>query len=354
MNRTLVTLVIIGLAFVSLIIPFANAIAQIGTAAPLLELPLSARVRAMSDNGTADNSDPGNIHFNPANVVGPDRIYGQGAWWDIDGLPVHAGVLAITAGFTHRTGSGFLYGVDLTYGRLSFGESYFTPTDTLPIGPAPMLFEPTNETFTVAFGLGHTFGNGNEWRLGFAEKRFWGAYPLSTDTNSTTIDRPQTYAFDIGATVAFHLQVNEWNVIPALGVAWVNQGNDLTSDFTDSSAPLPTQLQYGGNVRIAGKTVSLRGADVPLFSFVVNVDAADYMHSSDLFTWGMGTEIDLAETLFLRSGFTSDPGQDDDRGGHAWGVGVGLPGTALVRFDYAHTSHDHEPDIYGLVFGWRL
>jgi hypothetical protein len=344
----------VALAILCVLLTVSHAIGQIETAAPLLEFPLSARVRAMGDNGVADNSDPGNIHFNPANVVGSDRIYARGTWWDVHGLPEGATVLGVTAGFAHRMDNGFLYGVDLTYGRLGFGESEFTPTYTTPIGPSPLLFEPTNETFTVAFGIGHVFGDGHEWRVGFAEKRFWAAYPVSVDTNSITIDRPQTYAFDIGATVAFRIPVKDWNVIPSLALAWVNQGADISSDFTDRSEPLPTRLHYGGAVQIDSKTISLRGADVPLVSIVANVDAADHMHNNGLFTWGLGAEIGLADALFVRSGFTSDPGEDDDRSSNAWGIGVGLPGTALVRFDYAHTSNAFEPDIYGVIFAWGL
>jgi hypothetical protein len=37
----------------------------------------------MGETGVADNSDPANIYFNPANVVGSPKVYVQGARWGV-------------------------------------------------------------------------------------------------------------------------------------------------------------------------------------------------------------------------------------------------------------------------------
>ncbi len=69
----------------------------------------------------------------------------------------------------------------------------------------------------------------------------------------------------------------------------------------------------------------------------------------------MGSELAVAEILFLRNGFMNDPGDDDGRDSSAWGVGLGIPAERLrVRFDYTHSSKYYEPDIYGIALAWDL
>ena len=70
----------------------------------------------------------------------------------------------------------------------------------------------------------------------------------------------------------------------------------------------------------------------------------------------MGTEIAVTQILFLRNGFTNDPGkQDGTFESSAWGVGLGIPAERFrLRFDYTHSSRYYEPDIYGIALSWDL
>lgn len=56
----------------------------------LLYVPVNGRTSGMALAGTADNSDPSGIYFNPANAVGPERVYLVGSREDFgsdeDGL----------------------------------------------------------------------------------------------------------------------------------------------------------------------------------------------------------------------------------------------------------------------------
>ena len=337
-----------------LLVGVLDAGAVVTTGAPLLGFPLGARVWSMGTNGVADNTEPANIFFNPANVVAGEHVYFQGVRWDLaEGVVDDAWVRGFSAGFSHRLSGGLILAADLTYGRLEFGE-----TETIPIGDPPMLgpllFVPTNETFTVTLGVGSSFGNRNEWRAGFAGKRFWEAFPISLDTNSVSIDRPQQYAFDFGVTVVVRRSWGDWEIVPGLGAALVNAGSDITSDLTGESDPLPTRVHFGGSVLIASTLVTVIGAPVPLVSFVCNVDGNQRLHDQP-FIWGTGLELSVAKMLFLRTGFNSDPGEDFESYSSAWGVGLGVPVQSVhFRFDYTHTSSSLQPDIYGMALHWQL
>jgi len=71
---------------------------------------------------------------------------------------------------------------------------------------------------------------------------------------------------------------------------------------------------------------------------------------------GTGTEVAVTQILFLRNGFTNDPGNEDSNvEGSAWGVGLGIPAERFrLRFDYTHSSRYYEPDICGSALSWDL
>lgn len=337
MRRPLFTVI---LAIPCLVAFCADALAVVSTGAPLLDYPLNARVRAMGDNGAADNTEPGNIYFNPANVVGFARAYLQGTRWDVDlGFVDDVWFGGLSAGFCHRTDGGKAFGADISYGRLDYGESVVNSAE---------------ESATLTLGFGVPFGEGNEFRVGAAAKRWWATYaPAGVGGNDTGTDL-DALAFDFGATAAFNAEYSGWQLTPALGASIVNFGNDIeVADL--GSDPLPTRVHFGGSLCVASPAVSILGAEVPLVSMVGNVDGAHRLHDQP-FTWGMGTEIAVTQILFLRNGFTNDPGDEDGSfESSAWGVGLGFPAERFrLRFDYTHSSKYYEPDIYGIALAWDL
>jgi len=321
-----------------LVTSFADTFAVVSTGAPLLNFPLNARVRAMGDNGAADNTDPGNIYFNPANVMGFARVYLQGTRWSVEtDFTDDIWIGGLSAGFCHRNEEGISYGGDVSYGRLDYGEG----------------INSAEQSGTLTLGVGIPFGQGNELRVGAAAKRWWASYAPASVGGEGTIDF-DAFAFDFGATAAFNAEYSDWRLTPALGASIVNFGNDIeVADL--GSDPLPTRVHFGGSLCVASPTIAILGAQVPLVSMVGNVDGVDRLHDQP-FTWGMGTEIAVTQILFLRNGFTNDPGDEDGNvESSAWGVGLGIPAERFrLRFDYTHSSKYYEPDIYGIALSCDL
>ncbi len=328
----------------------SDAFSMVSTGAPLLDFPVSARARALGDNGAADNTEPGNIYFNPANVVGAAHAYLQGTRWNIEtGLTHDVWIGGLSAGFCHRQDGGITHAGDISYGRLDYGESIATDTE----GNILQEFNSAEQSATLTLGIGIPFGEGNEMRLGAAGKRWWANYAPATVGDGSTIDFG-AFAFDFGATAAFNAEYSGWQLTPALGAAIVNFGSDIEVEDLGSD-PLPTRIHFGGSLCVASPAISILGAQVPLVSLVGNADGAHRFHDQP-FTWGMGVELAVTQMIFLRNGFTSDPGDEDGNlENSAWGVGLGIPAERFrLRFDYTHSSRYYEPDIYGIALAWDL
>ena len=330
----------------------SRAAAQAGAGAPVLSFPISARSAGMGETGVADNTDPDNLYYNPANAVGRPSIYIEGSRWDL--LPEFNSdvwIGGMRGGARWNSGDRVRWGADFAYSRLDYGESITTDPSGMPIGEV----HPIEEYFALTGGVGLAVGNRGELRIGSAVKRVNVDYGRD-DLGGIPDAKADTYAFDIGATFAFPASLGEWTVVPALATAFINLGPDL--DFPNgNSDPLPTRFNFGTSVRVVSPTVRLFAADVPVVTVVYNVEGTDRWHNDD-FSWAIGSELTVVDMLYVRAGITdfhndmsyereSDPG---------WGVGFGLPiGPVRARFDFTKSpNYISEEKKYGAALEWLL
>ncbi len=318
------------------------------TSAPVLQIPISARAAAMGETGAADNSDPANLYFNPANVVGKPRIYAQGSRWDyapIFGDDIDLWIGSASAGICYPRDESSRFTslcVDLGYGRLDYGESIATDPSGMPLG----VFSTFEDYVALTLGAGIRVATDWELRVGTAAKRIHLNYGP---------DDVAGVAFDIGVTLARDAAFAGWNATPAFALALVNAGPDL--EFSSGGEdPLPTRFHFGGSIRVESPTTRLLSADVPVIAMVTNVDAVDRFHG-DEFSWGIGSELAVAQIVFVRVGVSDydDRYEVDNEQLSGWGIGIGLPaGPFRARFDFTETSNDYTEDKYGLSVDWLL
>ena len=324
------------------------------TAAPVLQFPISARSAAMGETGAADNSDPANLYFNPANVVGKPRIYAQGSRWDyapIFGDEIDIWIGSASAGICYpRDESSRVTSlcVDLAYGRLDYGKAIATDPSGMPLGE----FDAYEDYVVLTLGAGIRVATDWELRAGVAAKRIHLNYGLSAPPDEGDISG---FAFDTGVTLARDAAFAGWNATPAIAVALVNAGPDL--EFPDGNHdPLPMRFHFGGSIRVESPTTRILSADVPVIAMVTNVDAVERFHDEE-FSWGIGSELAVAQIVFVRVGVSDykDEFEFDSDQLSGWGVGVGLPaGPFRARFDFTETSVEYTDDKYGLSIDWLL
>lgn len=342
---------LLGVSTVYLLVGASLVRAQPYAGAIVLQFPINARSSSMGTTGVAD-PDPGNLYFNPANVVGPARVYVQGSHWDlVPYLADDVWVGAASAGVCiEREGGLSSWGADVSYGRLDYGESIATDPGGTPLGT----YHSFEEYFALTVGAALQLSERWELRSGLAAKQFRADYGPDAFTGSGESMEFDAFAFDAGATVALRAVITEWNVTPAFGVAFVNVGPDIDTP-SESDDPLPTRFHFGSSVRVDSPTVRLFSADVPIVAFVYNVEAVERLHGND-FSWGIGGEFAVCQALFFRAGVSDYEDRyfydQNERAG--WGIGFGLPaGPLRARFDFARNSSFDE-DQFGFELDWML
>jgi len=307
-----------------LLVPVASAHAQ-----SLLYYPISARVVSMGVTGVADNSTPSTIVLNPANVVGPPRIYVQGAMLRTD-TSEDFWIHRANAGASWHFGP-VLFGADLAYARLN-SEGLLNS-----IGEPRTL---TQDVVELTSGLGVSIGR-NDFLFGLAGKRFADTdEPTALDSLITTADKADAFAFDAGAEIRHRATLQGWDITTSLGAAVINVGNDVEHD--DGKRHLPRHLNGGLSVSMVSPPVQVFWGAVPLVAFSANVDATKPRDQD--WEWMAGTEVGLWQVLFVRSGIRTFTGTDgNDPAEAAWGLGLGLPIRMLrVRLDYGRDSESFD------------
>jgi len=295
--------------------------------------PLGVRNLGLGAAGVADDSDPNNSFYNPANLQSQTFYY-------------------VTMGYNERLRNS-IYSMDVYDAGLYGGAS-------LPLE------------------------NGNEVRLGFGAKFVQGASSFLPDSRTIFLPSgtfvPQTtrdwYMLlsgaigvgfgpaDVGAGVSLKPysverpdgRVNQWafdagfiakivlledgpvTVTPSLGASVLNLGDDveLAPNFSE---PLPREARFGAGLRVATRaTSSIRFLDNgPVFSLFGILDAVRPVDSGtfnpeDALAYGL--EAGLFDALFLRGGIID---RDQAATQSTWGVGLALhTGTVVLRGDYAH------------------
>lgn len=335
-----------------------GAWAQTHVGAPVMQDPISIRASSMGLTGAADNSDPGNIWFNPANAAGKHGVYLDHGRWETNAFPYGIDNLPITrwsAGGTFGVGENLDLGVSATYGQLDYG----TLAATDPIGNSLGELDTWERYAALTAAVMTRLDDRVELRMGVAGTYYRASYPASSFTQEASATKPDGITCDLGIAAALPIAYEGWTITPAAGFAYVNFGGniDVTLDGETNSDPFPARLHYGSSVRVDGPDTGILSARVPLLSFVFNVDAIDYLHGES-WSWGMGGELSVMQILFLRSGMMDSQRPNQvlasayDR--PAWSVGLGVPaGPARVRFDYGRV-YDFDEPRYEFFAGWEF
>jgi len=344
-----------GVVVAAAVLAAASAPAWPQGAAIVLHQPISARAAAMGETGAADNSDPANVFFNPANVVGSTHVYVQGSRWGFesvffDASDMWTGGGSVGISYARAGGSQpVTLSADLAYGRFDYGESTFWDPTGIPLGT----YHSFEDYYALTLGAGFAFDNQWDLRLGGAVKR-WAADLAPAEFTTSGVDAQfDAFAYDLGVTVARRAVVSDWGIVPAFAAAFVNAGPDI--EVPDgSSDPLPTRFHFGTSVRVESPTARVFSADVPVIVVVYNVDGIERLHDGR-FSWGIGGELAVAQMLFVRAG--SFDFADNDRylidSGSGWGIGLGIPVSSFrARFDYTKTSLFYEKDKFGAALDW--
>lgn len=305
--------------------------------AVLLQYPIHVRTVSMGETGVADASDPSTIYYNPANVVAPGRAYITASRmdWPDDWFVGDIWMGRANAGYSWRTRGGSLrWGADLTLGKLDYGEDIVTDIYGNVLGSAHS-FE---KVASLALGVGCIVGERFDLSFGVAAKRWWAHFASADFTQDIATVEPDAYAFDAGVTAAMRTTVTGWSVDPSLGVAIVDMGPDFEVVEGETKDPLPRRFNFGAGVHIASPAHRLGSAEVPLVTLSCNVDGMEPRFGD--FEWGMGSELAIAQILFLRSGAHITHHEKDDPVRSGFGAGIGVPlGHVRARFDYASGTY---------------
>jgi hypothetical protein len=325
--------------------------AAFNSAAILLTSPANARIAAMGDIGVSDNSDPSTIFFNPANVCAAPRVYGfasQQRYESYDDLKLRRA----NAGFSWQSGpqSPWSIGADIGYGRLSYGESILTDVEGNPVDTV----DTYEDVVSLTAGMGFHASETLEFRLGGGAK-IWRAHFPGPDVSSegSTLLKFDATSFDAGLAVSLHERYGAWNITPSFAAAIIDAGQDI-EDPNGGSEPLPTRLNAGASVRIESSPVDVLSAHVPLVAVVCQADGIKPIH--DDLEWGIGTEIAVAQMLFLRNGVRRYARTSGDDVTYAsWGAGVGIPAGGLrMRVDYGLQKNSYEKDHIDVLVEWSF
>lgn len=349
-RASLVPLTLAATLAIALSCGSARAVTQTGAA--LLGYPIHPRLAGMGETGVADNSDPSTVFYNPANAVGSPRAYFVASrqrwpddWFGFDDLWMGRSNAGLS--WQGDGASPLTWGADFTLAKLDYGENVATLPDGTPVGT----FDVFEKVASLALAVGIPSGERWEFRVGVAAKRWWAEYPSGSFTQDVVIYEPSAYAFDGGLTCVMRTTVDGWSVNPALALALIDAGPDFEV-VEGEKDPLPRRFNFGASVRVESPAHRLWNADVPLIAVIANVDGMEPRYGD--FEWGLGTELAVAQILYLRSGshmIHQDSGEDDTYS--EWGIGLGIPVSSLrARFDYTNSGYTYIKDHMGITLAW--
>jgi hypothetical protein len=303
----------------------------------LLSFPLSARVVAMGSAGAADNSTPSTIILNPANVIGAPRFYAQGTEVTVDIFTGDFWMRRANAGASLHLGPALL-GFDLSYSRLHANYTFAVTT-------VPQTL--TEDLVGLAVGAGFVSAN-NDFMIGAAGRRFAeDEQSVSYPTLEAETTKSDAVAFDAG------FEFRKPRRAAGMGCEHRSRRRDpqhgqrlrVRGKHSQAAATAPERIE-----RAHGESDHRRvGARVPLIALLANLDAARPRDGD--WEWMAGTELAVAQILFLRSGIHTFTGSDNpDPSNATWGAGVGIPLRKLrARLDYGRES-----EFFGKIEHYEL
>jgi hypothetical protein len=328
-----IALCLLAVAPVALYVP-TDSLAQeqfvrIGTfAAQVLEYPRGARSVSMGWVGAADDTDPANVFYNPANIFLSTDFSATQSYndWIADISFLDVGAAGGRAFRTERPTQFRLAGC-VRYTALSNDAP--DRVIFLPDGESRS-FDFTDWYLTLALAGGvstEMFDAGvgfaaKPLRLGFSDKSAW--------------------AFDVGLLAKAKLALgSDTRIVPSVGMSVLNMGSSI--DFGTSTADLPGEKRVGLGVRFeASNAPAIEerfGRRVPIMTIAAN---SDYVWRSGLGAedaMGVGFELGFIEVVALRLGFYDH--LRDTGGSSITTYGVGLQWTEWnVTFGFDYARHD--------------
>lgn len=325
--------------------PFAKVAVSAGQ---VLTFPRGVRNLAMGWTGAADDADPSNVFYNPANIFLQSDIAvteGHNSWpvdldfFDIGGF----GGTAIRR--NDRTAFHLAAGLRYTKLRLDVAE---VRTIFLPDGTGRAFDDDWYLTMALAGGLSVDWFDVG---LGFSAKSFSEA-------------GRDAWAFDLGVLAKARIATAAgFRLLPSIGVSVLNLGGEV--DYGSSvSAQLPEQARLGLGLRIETPSVKSwddrLGYTTPLVTFSTSLDYMNRLarggSRSDDGT-GFGFEMGLSEILFVRVGH-KDRIRGTGTSGTTYGLGAAWRVWALrLGVDYARfptNGFGGDVDAYGASLAMSL
>jgi hypothetical protein len=188
------------------------------------------------------------------------------------------------------------------------------------------------DVVSLASGISARAGETFAFRFGAAAK-IWRAH-FDEEFSATS--------FDAGFAIDIHERYGAWKITPTFAASVLDLGQDI--EVHDATDPLPTRTHFGAAIRVESAPCEILSAKVPLLAVVCQAEgikAVDY----DKHEWGIGSEIAIAQILFLRNGVRRyDDGYSNPTYA-SWGAGAGIPtGPLRLRVDYARQNRPFDKD----------
>jgi hypothetical protein len=321
----------------------------ISTAALVFEYPMAVRSYGMGSTGVADDADPSNTIFNPANITSLSGIQNSVTYVD---FPIDKAIRVqdnisllafnICGGYEFDVGwdNPFEFGAELLFGRLDYGESIARNVEGTEIGRFSSW-----ETYFGGSIAGGTLLY-NRLRVGTGVRfKYYHADFVPGDYGMQTLGGTgSTVAFDTGIRVATQImEISDYVLNSAFGVSYLNLGPKVEFIDMEQSAGLPRNLCFGMSLKLTSPPTTLINAffnNVPVTQLTVNADVILGSRGDDYDTkyeiYRFGAEASAFQILFLRIGYVDDNIRDSRE--ITDGIGVGLKvGRFYGRFDYAKT-----------------
>ncbi len=317
--------------------------AKVLTSSPasMLNAPLGIRNLGLGTAGVADDSDPNNSYYNPANLQSQTFYYVSMGYNELMRNEFYS-VDTYDAGLYGGTSLPLEGAVEV---RLGFGARFVQEASTLQFD---------TRTIFLPEGTGQNSTTRRDWYMlltgaigvGIGPADVGVGVSLKPYSLERTDQNVNQWAFDAGvvASVDF-LEDGPVSVTPSIGASVLNLGDDVGSGAPLAPAftrALPREVRYGAALRIASRASSgmrfLSNGPALSVSGVLDairpIETGKSTNPVDALSYGL--EAGFFDAFFLRTGSIKREGAATRS---TWGTGLALrTGTVILRGDYAHLA----------------
>jgi hypothetical protein len=321
--------------------------------------PYGVRSYGMGRTGVADYADPANVFYNPANLAATRGAHLTGAYGNLlpaatTDMSFKTGALSVGYQFEAQNTNRVDISLELRYSKLDYGK--IIPTNAM--GEVGDPFDSYERFIGVSAAGGLLFSNRIHTGFGVSVKFWKGDFAPAEATMEKLEGVGNTKAIDIGFRVGIKfLEETGYLLSPALGVSYSNMGTAISFIDVEQEDELPRMLRLGFGLRFetppSAEMQDLLGAELPTLSVSVNFDVTEDRASDRSNIYGVGAELALVQTCFVRLGYIMD--DDENINGTTLGAGLAITREFLqAGFDYARVpqSEDREGlNKYGAHIG---